>query len=62
MSHNLHTIPGVLQCHGVANLMCASFAASFSLRMFHFSTQHFRFRTLNELTDTSKIKYIRHRL
>ena len=40
-----------------SQLMCASVAASLSLRMCHF-----RFRTLKEVTDTSKIKYIRHRL
>ena len=40
-----------------SQLMCASVAASLSLRMCHF-----RFRTLKEVTDISKIKYIRHRL
>ena len=40
-----------------SQLMCASVAASLSLRMCHF-----RFRTFKEGTDTSKIKYIRHRL
>ena len=40
-----------------SQLMCASVAASLSLRMCHF-----RFRTFKEGTDTSKIKYIRRRL
>ena len=50
MSNNLHltgneadikSIAGVLQCYGAANLMWAPFAAFFSLRMLHFSMQHF---------------------